>query len=61
MASGLIAEVLRVTTAEDEALHRQAMQAAGDDPRAHLLAICSPKSLRTRTFAAADTCQPIWP
>jgi AcrR family transcriptional regulator len=36
---GLIAEVLRLTTAEDEALYRQAMQAAGDDPRARLLAI----------------------
>jgi AcrR family transcriptional regulator len=36
---GLIAEVLRVTTAEDEALYRQTMQAAGDDPRTRLLAI----------------------
>lgn len=35
---GLIAEVLRVTTAEDEALYRRTMQAAGDDPRARLLA-----------------------
>jgi AcrR family transcriptional regulator len=36
---GLIAEMLRVTTAEDEALYRRTMQAAGDDPRARLLAI----------------------
>lgn len=36
---GLIAEVLRVTTAEDEELFRQTMQAAGDDPRVRLLAI----------------------
>ena len=36
---GLIAETLRVTTAEDEALYRRTMQAAGDDPRARLLAI----------------------
>lgn len=36
---GLIAEVLRLTTVEDEALFRQAMRAAGDDPRARLLAI----------------------
>ena len=36
---GLIAEVLRVTAAEDEELYRQAMQNAGDDPRARLLAI----------------------
>jgi len=36
---GLITEVLRSTTAEDEALYRQTMQAAGDDPRARLLAI----------------------
>lgn len=36
---GLIAEVLRLTTAEDEALYRQAMQDAGDDPRDRLLAI----------------------
>lgn len=36
---GLIAEVLRLTTAEDEALYRQTMQDAGDDPRARLLAI----------------------
>ena len=36
---GLIAEVLRVTTAEDEELYRQVMQAAGDDPRTRLLAI----------------------
>jgi AcrR family transcriptional regulator len=36
---GLIAEMLRMTTAEDEALYDQVMQAAGDDPRARLLAI----------------------
>ncbi|MBM7789762.1 TetR/AcrR family transcriptional regulator [Tenggerimyces flavus] len=36
---GLIAEVLRMTTDEDEALYRATMQAAGDDPRARLLAI----------------------
>jgi AcrR family transcriptional regulator len=36
---GLIAEVLRETTAEDETLYREAMQAAGDDPRVRLLAI----------------------
>jgi AcrR family transcriptional regulator len=36
---GLITEVLRLTTAEDEALYRQTMQAAGDDPRARLLSI----------------------
>jgi AcrR family transcriptional regulator len=36
---GLIAEVLRLTTAEDEELYRQTMQAAGDDPRARLLSI----------------------
>jgi AcrR family transcriptional regulator len=36
---GLIAEMLRLTTAEDEALYRQAMQTAGDDPHARLLAI----------------------
>jgi AcrR family transcriptional regulator len=36
---GLIAEVLRLTTAEDEVLYAQTMQAAGDDPRARLLAI----------------------
>ena len=36
---GLIAEVLRLTTAEDEELYRQTMQTAGDDPRARLLAI----------------------
>ena len=36
---GLIAEVLRLTTAEDEALFRETMQAAGDDPRVRLLAI----------------------
>jgi AcrR family transcriptional regulator len=36
---GLIAEVLRLTTAEDEALFRQTMEAAGDDPRVRLLAI----------------------
>jgi AcrR family transcriptional regulator len=36
---GLIAEVLRVTTAEDVVLYRQAMDGAGDDPRARLLAV----------------------
>jgi AcrR family transcriptional regulator len=36
---GLIAEVLRLTTAEDEVLYREAMQSAGDDPSARLLAI----------------------
>jgi AcrR family transcriptional regulator len=36
---GLIAEVLRRTTAEDEARYRQTMEAAGDDPRDRLLAI----------------------
>ena len=36
---GLIAEVLRVTTAEDEELFRQTMRAAGDDHRVRLLAI----------------------
>ncbi len=36
---GLIAEVLRLTTAEDEALFRETMQAAGNDPRVRLLAI----------------------
>ena len=36
---GLIAEMLRETTAEDEELYRRTMQAAGDDPRARLLAI----------------------
>jgi AcrR family transcriptional regulator len=36
---GLIAEVLRLATAEDEALYRQTLHAAGDDPRARLLAI----------------------
>jgi AcrR family transcriptional regulator len=36
---GLIAEVLRRSTAEDEARYRQVMQAAGDDPRDRLLAI----------------------
>ncbi len=36
---GLIAEVLRVTTAEDVELYRQAMNGAGDDPRARLLAV----------------------
>lgn len=36
---GLIAEVLRSTTAEDEALYRRTMQAAGHDPRTRLLAI----------------------
>lgn len=36
---GLIAEVLRVTAAEDEAAYEQAMQAAGRDPGERLLAI----------------------
>jgi len=36
---GLIAEVLRVTAAEDEAAYQQTMQAAGADPRRRLLAI----------------------
>jgi AcrR family transcriptional regulator len=36
---GLIAEVLRMTTAEDVALYRRSMEAAGDDPGARLLAI----------------------
>jgi AcrR family transcriptional regulator len=36
---GLIAEVLRRSTAEDEARYRQVMQAAGDDPRDRLLAV----------------------
>ena len=36
---GLIAEVLRRSTAEDEARYRQVMQSAGDDPRDRLLAV----------------------
>ncbi|WP_214415571.1 TetR/AcrR family transcriptional regulator [Sphaerisporangium fuscum] len=36
---GLIAEVLRRSTAEDEARYRETMDAAGDDPRARLLAV----------------------
>ncbi|MFE2561020.1 TetR/AcrR family transcriptional regulator [Streptomyces sp. NPDC059352] len=36
---GLIAEVLRRSTAEDEAGYEQTMRAAGDDPRERLLAI----------------------
>ncbi|MDG4786723.1 TetR/AcrR family transcriptional regulator [Micromonospora sp. WMMD1102] len=36
---GLIAEVLRVTAAEDEAAYEQAMRAAGSNPRERLLAI----------------------
>ncbi|MFJ5550065.1 TetR/AcrR family transcriptional regulator [Streptomyces sp. NPDC093225] len=36
---GLIAEVLRRSTAEDEARYRATMAAAGDDPRARLLAV----------------------
>lgn len=36
---GLIAEVLRETTAEDVELYRRTMEAAGDDPAARLLAI----------------------
>lgn len=36
---GLITEVLRLSAVEDEAAYRQAMQAAGDDPRRRLLAV----------------------
>ncbi|MFF1482790.1 TetR/AcrR family transcriptional regulator [Streptomyces sp. NPDC058301] len=36
---GLIAEVLRRSTAEDETQYRATMAAAGDDPRARLLAV----------------------
>ncbi|MFJ8011386.1 TetR/AcrR family transcriptional regulator [Streptomyces sp. NPDC096339] len=36
---GLIAEVLRRSTAEDEAEYRATMAAAGEDPRARLLAV----------------------
>lgn len=36
---GLITEVLRVSADEDEAAYRQAMRAAGDDPRGRLLAV----------------------
>jgi AcrR family transcriptional regulator len=36
---GLITEVLRLTTAEDEALFRTTMEAAGNDPPTRLLAI----------------------
>ncbi|MEU6863845.1 TetR/AcrR family transcriptional regulator [Streptomyces sp. NPDC046876] len=36
---GLIAEVLRRSTAEDEQQYRATMAAAGDDPRARLLAV----------------------
>jgi AcrR family transcriptional regulator len=36
---GLVAEVLRLTAAEDEELHRQTMQNAGDEPRTRLLAL----------------------
>lgn len=36
---GLVAEVLRRSAAEDEDRYRQVMRAAGDDPRARLLAI----------------------
>ncbi|MFI6596419.1 TetR/AcrR family transcriptional regulator [Nonomuraea sp. NPDC050536] len=36
---GLLAEVLRRTTAEDEKSYHRTMAAAGDDPRARLLAI----------------------
>jgi AcrR family transcriptional regulator len=36
---GLIAEVLRLTAAEDEAAYEQTMRAAGDDPRERLLAV----------------------
>jgi len=37
--NGLIAEVLRRSTAADEEQYRQVMQAAGDDPRDRLLAV----------------------
>lgn len=36
---GLITEVLRETSAEDEAAYRETMEAAGSDPRKRLLAI----------------------
>ncbi|MCZ4125540.1 TetR/AcrR family transcriptional regulator [Streptomyces sp. H39-S7] len=36
---GLITEVLRRSTAQDEATYKHTMQAAGDDPRARLLAV----------------------
>ncbi|GAA2624811.1 TetR/AcrR family transcriptional regulator [Actinomadura fulvescens] len=36
---GLIAEVLRRSTSEDEEHYRQTMRSAGDDPRARLLAV----------------------
>ncbi|WP_371498087.1 TetR/AcrR family transcriptional regulator [Kitasatospora sp. NBC_00374] len=36
---GLIAEVLRRSTAEDEAGYRETMRAAGEDPRDRLLAV----------------------
>lgn len=36
---GLIAEMLRRSTTQDEARYRQVMQAAGDDPRDRVLAI----------------------
>ncbi|MFC8719417.1 TetR/AcrR family transcriptional regulator [Kitasatospora sp. NPDC057198] len=36
---GLITEVLRRSAAEDRARYRQTMDAAGDDPRARLLAV----------------------
>ncbi|TQF05671.1 TetR/AcrR family transcriptional regulator [Kitasatospora acidiphila] len=36
---GLIAEVLRRSAAQDEAAYRATMAAAGDDPRARLLAV----------------------
>ncbi|MCC9311062.1 TetR/AcrR family transcriptional regulator [Kitasatospora sp. RB6PN24] len=36
---GLIAEVLRRSAAEDEAAYRETMAAAGDEPRARLLAV----------------------
>jgi AcrR family transcriptional regulator len=36
---GLIAEVLRLAAADDEAVYREVMRTAGDDPRTRLLAI----------------------
>jgi AcrR family transcriptional regulator len=36
---GLLVEVLKRSTAEDEARYRETMEAAGDDPRARLLAV----------------------
>lgn len=48
---GLITEVLRLTTAEDEELFRRAMHAAGDDPGARLLAIFD---MLAKVIAAPD-------